>query len=179
MTKVINLFAGSGAGKSTIAAGLYYEMKLLGLNVELVREYVKTMAWQGIKIGPYDQPYIFGMQLKYESSLYGKVDYIITDSPLLLSPIYEIYYRGDSITEHPALKFINKAKEDGIEYINLFLERNKPFDPRGRYETEEQARQVDDLLKFKLLDWNIPYTTITATDSYKVKNIMEILGYEL
>lgn len=179
MTKVINLFAGSGAGKSTIAAGLYYQMKLLGLNVELVREYVKTMAWQGIKIGPYDQPYIFGMQLKYESSLYNKVDYIITDSPLLLSPVYELYYRGDSITEHPALKFMNKAKEDGVEYINLFLERNKPFDTRGRYETEEQAKQVDDLLKVKLIEWDMPYTMINATDCDKVKTIMGILGHEI
>jgi len=40
-TKVINLFAGPGAGKSTTAAGLFAEMKRANVDVELVTEYVK------------------------------------------------------------------------------------------------------------------------------------------
>jgi nicotinamide riboside kinase len=176
MTKVINLYAGSGAGKSTIAAGLFYEMKLRGLNVELVREYVKTMAWQGIKIGPYDQPYIFGMQLKHESTLYGKVDYIITDSPLLLSPVYELYYRGDAITEESANKFIKKACENGVEHINFFLNRTQPFDTKGRFETEQQAKEVDDLLKKKLNDWGYNYVNIDEEGRDKVNFILKYLN---
>ena len=40
MTKVINLFGGPGAGKSTIASGLFYHMKIAGYNVEMTGEWV-------------------------------------------------------------------------------------------------------------------------------------------
>ena len=41
MTKIINLFGGPGIGKSTQAAGLYYEMKKLNMNVEMPYEFPK------------------------------------------------------------------------------------------------------------------------------------------
>ena len=34
--QIINIWGGPGVGKSTAAAGLFYEMKKLQLNVELV-----------------------------------------------------------------------------------------------------------------------------------------------
>ena len=40
--KVINLFAGPGAGKSTTAAGLFHLMKIAGMNVELVTEFSRS-----------------------------------------------------------------------------------------------------------------------------------------
>jgi hypothetical protein len=44
MTKIINLFGGPGIGKSTQAAGLYYEMKKLNMNVEMPYEFPKLLA---------------------------------------------------------------------------------------------------------------------------------------
>lgn len=173
MTKVINLFGGSGLGKSTTAAGLYYEMKLRGFHVELVREYVKQWAWEGTKVGPYDQLYLLGKQSKYESRLYGKVDYIITDSPLLLSPIYESFYAGKTIVREAALGFLEKAKANGVDHYNFILERHKPFDTRGRYETEEQARQVDQHVLLCLSGWGIPFTPVAADDRERVPEIIK------
>jgi hypothetical protein len=43
--KVINLWAGPGAGKSTTAAGLFFLMKLTGRRVELVTEYAKEVVY--------------------------------------------------------------------------------------------------------------------------------------
>ena len=97
-TKVINLFGGSGIGKSTLAAALFTEMKTKLYDVELVTEFVKTMAWDGIKPTLYDQVYILGNQSKCETRLYNKVEYVITDSPLFLGPIYEEYYSGYNLT---------------------------------------------------------------------------------
>ena len=85
MTKIINIIAGSGCGKTTTAAGLFYEMKKLGLSVELVQEFVKTWAWQGKEIVREDQPTILDEQHNREMMLYNKVDFIITDSPIILS----------------------------------------------------------------------------------------------
>lgn len=171
-TQVINLYAGSGAGKSTTAAGLFYNLKLQGVNCELVTEYVKNLAWQNIKPGFLDQPSIFGQQSKSEANLYGKVDIIITDSPLLLSPIYEMFHNNQSIIESSVFSFIKSAEKRGVTYHHYFLERKKMFSSHGRYETEEKAREIDELVKIKLKEWNIPYTTINVEDDQRVFSIL-------
>lgn len=177
MTKVINLLGGSGIGKSTTAAGLFYKMKLNGMNVELVREYVKQWAWDGIQVGEYDQVYLFGKQAKYESKLYGKVDYIITDSPLLLNPVYESFYslNGTSVTEPSVKLFLKQAKDQGVEHINILLKRQKKYDPRGRYQTEAEAKEVDRFLERKLHDWGINYITIEVSDEERVEAIIKMI----
>lgn len=174
-THVINLFAGSGAGKSTTAAGIFYLMKLHGFKVELVREYVKGWAWAGKPVGEFDQAYLLGKQSQYESALYGKVDYIVTDSPLLLSGIYESYYgdgtRNGSTTL--ALEFCRLAEQRGVTYHNFWIERTKEFVQHGRYETEEQAREVDRFMQKYLEVKRIPLTRITAEDKDKARVIIE------
>ncbi len=175
MTKVINLFGGSGIGKSTTAAHLFAEMKYRGYHCELVREYVKMWAWQGKKVGPFDQMYLLGKQSKYESILYGNVDYIITDSPLLLCPIYEQYHSGQELVGPAALNFIQDAKTKGVEHINFVLTRNKVFDPRGRYEDFETAQDVDRVIKEYLTQNNIPFTVIDAEDRKRVEEILRHL----
>lgn len=45
--KVINFFGAPGAGKSTEAARTYVALKDRGVNVELVREVAKDLAWCG------------------------------------------------------------------------------------------------------------------------------------
>jgi ABC-type oligopeptide transport system ATPase subunit len=145
MTTVINLFGGSGCGKSTTAALLFARMKLMGCHVELVREYVKYWAWNDRKVKEYDQLYLLGKQSAYESMLYGKVDYIVTDSPILLAGMYQEYRSDgrDTYVGEAALEFMKQAQCSGVVYKNFILERNKPFDPRGRWETEDQARYLD------------------------------------
>lgn len=175
-TKVINMFGGSGIGKSTTAAGLYHAMKLEEKNVELVREYVKSWAWAGTRVNMYDQIYIFGKQARSEYMLYGKVDYIITDSPILLSPVYDLFYNGDdAMTVESSLKFIKKATKNGVEHINFLLERQKAFNPEGRYETEEQAKAVDIYVKNFLDENNVPYHIIACKDEDRINTMMEIL----
>lgn len=172
MTKVINLFGGSGLGKSTTAAGLFYYMKLHDYHVELVSEFVKEWAWDSIQIKQYDQLYIAGQQAKRESRLYDKVDYIITDSPLLLSPIYELFYNPTSIVLSSVLNFLSIAKLNGIVHYNFILKRQKAFDTRGRFETEEQAKKVDQFVVDKLADWGVDYATIDVPDDQRIECIL-------
>src|SRR6187399_572968 len=86
--KVINFFAGPGAGKSTLAAGLFYKMKKLGINVELVTEYYKELVWENIHQSSSDYLYILASQNRRLERLRGKVDFAVTDSPLLLPGYY-------------------------------------------------------------------------------------------
>lgn len=172
MSKVINILSGAGAGKSTLAAGLFHEMKKSGMSVELVNEFIKTMAWQGITPNIYDQFYVTGNQSKLESQLYGKVDYIITDSPLLLSPIYEEYYNSHSIVKESVFNFMKTAKNNNIHHINFLLERNVPYIQAGRFQNEETSTKIDELIKYKLRIWEIPFIIIDKNVNNKIEFIL-------
>ena len=176
-TTVINLFAGSGSGKSTTAALLFGEMKLRGLNTELVREYVKSWAWNGRKVQDMDQLYLLGKQISYERTLYGKVDYIVTDSPVLICGVYEEYWSDGKrkYAGEAALSFLDHAREKGIVHKNYFINRKKPFDPRGRYETEEQAKVIDSFMREYLDKNNISYTYIDVDDRERVNFVLKDL----
>ena len=146
MTTVINLFGGPGTGKSTSAAYLFSQLKMRGHSAELVAEYAKTWAWQDRKIGDFDQFYLFGKQTHHESRLFGKVDWIVTDSPVLLCSVYARRYNTAEIADAMAevvQAYYRRAEELEHKHVDVRLQRSKPFDSRGRYENEEQAREID------------------------------------
>lgn len=175
-TKVINLLGGSGLGKSTTAALLFGAMKKQGYNVELVREYVKEWAWAGKKVGKFGQSIIYGQQLQRETDLYGKVDYIITDSPLLLCPIYQQFYAGHDALKFQVLNDLDAAKEDGVDHINFLLDRRKPFKQEGRFETEELARSVDTSVKGFLDYHKMHYVFVNTDDDQRTNFILNYLS---
>lgn len=175
MTIVINLFGGSGLGKSTTAAALFSEMKMKGYHVELVTEFVKNWAWQGRVPTGYDQVYLFGKQAQSESRLYHKVDYIVTDSPLLLSGFYEQYHLKREIIFPAIVNFLKYASDNNISHVNFLLTRNKSFDPRGRFENEEQAKTVDIELKNWLDKFCFEYQVVSCDDRERVDIILNKL----
>ena len=59
---LINLFGGPGAGKSTGAAYIFSQLKMAGVNAELVTEFAKDKVWEGNKEVFKNQAYIFGKQ---------------------------------------------------------------------------------------------------------------------
>ena len=90
MTILINLLGSPSAGKSTAARKLFSRLKDMYLNVEFVPEYVKSWAWDNREIKPYDQFYFFGKEAHNQSHLFNKVDFIISDSPVLLTAVYHM-----------------------------------------------------------------------------------------
>lgn len=173
-TVVISLIGGSGVGKSTTAAAVFAEMKNQKMDAELVREYVKEWAWTGKKVGLFGQSIIYGKQLQRESDLYNKVDYIVTDSPLILCPIYQQFYTGQDSIKSLVLNDLNNAKSLGVDHLNFLLPRNKAFVQKGRFETEEQARKVDASVKAFLEYHNVHYVSVNVPDRDRVNFI---LGY--
>lgn len=152
--RVINLFAGPGAGKSTTAAGLFYLMKLERMNVELVTEYAKDMTWEKRHNILADQLYIFAKQHRRVSRLCGAIDYVVTDSPLLLCMLY---HNQDypQVFDQLVMEFWND-----YENINFVLERAKPYSAVGRSQSEEQARHIDQSTVGLLNRLSLPYTRV-------------------
>lgn len=142
-TTVINLFAGPGAGKSTTAAGLFYLMKCKDLKVELVTEYAKELAYDGLLNGTAQQQYeIFDEQYARMKRLQGKVDYIITDSPILMQFMYG--ERAPNMREeYPNYPNDIKAAMAAFKNRDYLIERTKPYQTYGRVQDEEGARDLD------------------------------------
>lgn len=146
-TTVINLIAEPGAGKSTIASELFAKMKWAGKNVELVSEYAKELVWEERNETFKDELYIFAKQNHRMFRLNGKVEYIITDRPLILSIFYNWNY-GDLPESFTSLVISEIRKFDNI---NFFLKRIKSYDELGRNQTEKEAVKMHGDIK-QMLD---------------------------
>tara|TARA_R100001530_G_scaffold93239_1_gene64718 strand:- start:3071 stop:3586 length:516 start_codon:yes stop_codon:yes gene_type:complete len=142
--KVINLFGGPGCGKSTAAAGLFHLMKSKHMSVELVNEFAKEVVWENNLDALKDQLYLFANQNRKLERLKGKVEYAITDSPLLLTLVYMPKGYPESFRE-----FVEDIYYS-YNNINVFINRVKSYVKTGRVETEEQAKAIDERIK-KLL----------------------------
>lgn len=142
---VINMYGAPGAGKSTGAAYLFSKLKMAGINAELVTEFAKDKVWEENPTVFKNQVYLFGKQYYRMSRLEGKVDVIVTDSPLLLSSFYNMDREvlGD---EFDAL--VTKVAKS-YNSINIFIRRVKPYNPKGRFQNEAESDEVHrQLVKF-------------------------------
>ena len=172
-TFVVNLLGGSGLGKSTTAALVFGELKSRGQVTELVREFVKEWAWAGKKVGPFGQSIIYGQQLERESTLYNKVEYVVTDSPLILCPIYQKHYNGHESIKHCVFKDLAIAESMDVVHMNFLLKRQKAFDPRGRYETEDVAKLIDKKVESFLIYHGIDHILVDCPDEDRVRFIAD------
>lgn len=149
--KVINLFGSSGAGKSTIASGLFYKMKLDGYKVELVTEFAKGLIYEDRLFCLNDQFYVTGVQNHYIHRLRNKVDFVITDSPILLGVLYAPLNYPDSFKKFIIDMFFT------YDNFNIFLNRKFKFDKYGRKESEEESDRLSAVLKNMLNDYNVKF----------------------
>lgn len=144
MFRRINFYGGSGTGKSTIAADTYAALKKRGHSVELVREVVKLMAYQKRFPKSFKQLSIFSDQLELEDDLLEHVQYIVTDSPIHMNVAYSKHYEFEC---WPELWDMADKYEAKFPSINFWCYRKWPYDPVGRYQTEEQSKQLDDIIR--------------------------------
>jgi adenylate kinase family enzyme len=145
-TIVINLYGGPGTGKSTTAAGIFHNLKLANFNVEVASEWIKEKVWADLGNVGKNQLYVFAKQHNRIWILNGKVEYIITDSPLALS-----YHYGKVSGEPDEFFQLVYKKIQYFNNIHIFLNRTKEYNSSGRFQNEIQAKKIDEDLKRILL----------------------------
>lgn len=125
---------------------MFAELKIRGYDIEHIPEFVKTWAYEGRKPRSYDQLYIFAQQLHMEDLALRHVARVVTDSPVLLSPIYAKLYGfsgADRLVE------LAQQFEQDFPSINFYIERTVVYQSSGRYQTYAEAVEFDkQLLEF-------------------------------
>ena len=157
---VINLVGEPSVGKSTVAAELFASMKKQGYSVELVTEYAKDIVWENRQDILKHQDYVFAKQHRRISRLIGKVGYIITDSPLILS----LLYIEMSNTPKSLIPFI-KDVISTYKNIYVYLKRAHKYEEIGRMQNELEANNLRKKLSSVLTDNGIVPLVISTDDN--------------
>ncbi len=153
---IVNLFAGPGTVKSSTAAGLFSELKWRGRTTEMALEFAKDKVWEKSTAVLDNQIYIFGKQHHRIWRLREQVEVVVTDSPILLSLIYGA--ENTSKQFHELVLY----EHDQLRNLNVFLERLKAYDPKGRLQTEEKAREIDQQVQVMLDENDENYIVMPA-----------------
>ena len=169
----VNLWAGPGTGKSTIAAEIFGKLKWAKIDCELINEYAKELVWEESQNKLGNQIYVFGKQLHKHYIINGKVKVAITDSPLPLGCIYD-----EGKTKH--LKDLVLSEFNKMNNMNIYLIRTKEYNPNGRNQTYEEALVKDKEIEEFMNDNNIDYTVAFAkedTAEILSKRIIDIVNF--
>lgn len=178
--RIICLYGGPGTGKSTTCAGLFYNLKMAGFNAEMNREYIKEWVWEGREIQEGDQTYFFSKQARKERVYIKKgLDFIITDSPLILTHFYGLKFDLFEQKYNTSINMLANhhgfCEDNGYKVDHFFLKRTKEYNPEGRLQDEETAKQFDLEIQSLLDIFGISYHEIDA-DKTACDKIINILG---
>ena len=174
---VINLLGGPGVGKSTTAAGLFYEMKKKHFKVELIHEWIKGEGvWEDRPALFGDQDYIFAHQHRLQRRLIGHdIEYVITDSPILLS----LFYMPPDFPE----SFVPFVREvfDSYDNLNIFIDRNPEmlYTQEGRNENMDQAIQIDANIRAYFDNQGIDRCNVMAGDSAVIQALSAVRSHQI
>ncbi len=156
MSTIINLYGGPGTGKSTTMALVYAGMKLRGQEVEMAPEWVKIPVWAGNLDVLEDQLYITAKQNHILNRLYGRVEVIVTDAPLLQGLVY---------CQNPTVQEVIRESVRCYRNEHVFLNRVKPFRQRGRVQDEGKSLRLDFEIESMLTEEVESFVTIPADEN--------------
>ena len=165
---VINGYGGPGAGKSTACMEITAALKKEGYNAEYIQEYAKELVYEKdmemLDGSPQHQYEILKEQTRRMDRLYDQVDFIVTDSPVMLNTIYN----KQLTPEYESL--VNELQGEYINY-SFFMERDASnFEEEGRIHNLTESMAKDNEIKDMLQKNEIKYKT------YNHENVNEIVN---
>ena len=160
----IGLFGGPCSGKSTLAARLFAELKMMGMDVENCTEHVKRWAFIGRSPTGFDQIYLFGHQIQKEDIVLRSTNAIvISESPLHLGICYARKY---GLRGHEHLVGLANEFESVYPSLNFLVKRDSDMEYKahGRFQTWEQALEMDAFIEKSLDEFGLTHHAIKYND---------------
>jgi hypothetical protein len=158
LTKIINIFGGPGIGKSAVIAGLFHQMKINHIEVEIANEVAKDYVWENqMNILTEDQLIVFAKQHRRVYRLIDKVDYVIADCPLLMCIPYI------PKNSYKSLEPLMVEAWNSFDNISFLLQRpDVPYNEKGRYQNEEESKQKHQEIINVLHKYDVPYWNVVV-----------------
>ncbi|QPB44436.1 AAA domain-containing protein [Medusavirus stheno T3] len=144
-TYTINLIGPPGTGKTTVAARLFSELKILGHTAEWVPEYAKQLTRDGKRgADKLNNQYAISMrQAEMLDAVHGKVRFVVTDGALLNGVYYNVR-NPDNVSDARKTHAAIARRYNRHRNINIFLERgNYAYETEGRRQSEAEAKAMD------------------------------------
>jgi hypothetical protein len=169
-TQVVNVIGGPGCDKSLITAAIIVFLKLREKTIEVIPDFAKSLVWQQNFEVLKNQYFIAQRQFEMLSLLDGQVQFLVTECSLPQVLYYNENYL-DNICD------IEKTRKQILEWynqcnnINIFVERgDRKYIRTGRFQDEEQARNVDrgmrELLDREALPYTVLPSDVTAVNAF-------------
>jgi hypothetical protein len=169
-TRVINIMGGPGCDKSLITSAIIVFLKLREKTIEVIPDFAKSLVWQQNFEVLKNQYFIAQRQFEMLSLLDGQVQFLVTECSLPQVLYYNENYL-DNICD------IDKTRRQILEWynqcnnINVFVERgDRKYIRTGRFQDEEQARNIDrgmlELLDRESLPYTVLPSDVTATNAF-------------
>jgi hypothetical protein len=159
-TKVINIIGGPGCDKSLFSSAIILYLNLHHKSVETIPDYAKSLVWQQNFEVLKNQYFIAQRQYEMLNLLDGQVQYLITECSLPQVMYYNETY-ADNICD------VAKTRAQILEWykqhnnVNIFAERgDKKYVHTGRFQDEDQARNIDRGLRGLLVREGLKYTAL-------------------
>jgi hypothetical protein len=177
----IAVIGAPGSGKTTLSAGLFYKLKVLGMHVELVPELIKYKVYRGDQFT--DDGFDIQNTLEqkaFESTFdkakaQGVLQFVICEAPLCNGYFYSSFYGKhletavlkkiaiDSINDYDAILFVKR--HDDSSYVNF-----------GRKESLAQAIDLQTHIENKMKELEYKNRVLVAYQHTPLDEIISDLG---
>ncbi len=176
----IALLGGPGSGKSTQCAHFFSKLKEQSIPIEQVQEWVRESINKGQlpMNNPWVQFWIYEEQKDKEDCLPSAIQYMITDSPTLLSYVYALMNAKRPGDNYLILKMYENFLIDLNRYDYIFVcAREKEYLKDGtRFQTKAEAIELDSLIISLLKQHNIHYEVLTGSVEERTSIMRTIVG---
>lgn len=171
----INIFAGPGVGKSTLAMGLTAELKKRQFSADMTQEYAKELVYDENYLLLDDQLHVAGEQYRRMNRLDRCVKIAVHDSPFVMG----VNYCNDRHICHLEFNNFMVSQFKRFNNLNIVLLRNPKysFAEEGRRENLDESINLDHMIK-DFLDTNkIRHYVMLNNDSI-VDELIELIEKE-
>jgi len=159
-TQVINIIGGPGCDKSLFTAAIILYLNLHQKTVEQIPDFAKSLVWQKDYEALKNQYHIAQQQFRMIELLDGQVQYLVTECSLPQVMYYNEHY-PDNICDR------SKTRSQILDWykqhnnVNVLVQRSdRKYIHTGRFQDEDQAREVDRGLAQTLRREGLNFTTL-------------------